>query len=255
MLRLAQRSSVLGTSVRLLASASVGNLQDRCASTKKAVVFNMGGSLVPAMSPVISKYAREHKLTEAELTSKLFVDGNQELLEEIEPSLLSRHGSVDANLAYVVSAIKSIRGEGLKTALVSNANGLNADLIPVDKELFDVVSPDLKGDLIELLKVDPNEIVYLDNLEANLKAAVSLGLTTVNVGDVEATLKELESHLKVPLKEFIPGFTWIYYDNAHSPNKSTGENILYYLLCLYIFMVTGHMTCKHVLKIDGTFQH
>ena len=61
-------------------------------------------------------------------------------MEKIEPALLSRHGSEDANLAYVVSAIQSIRGEGLKTGLVTSAPGLNTDLFPVSNALFDAVS-------------------------------------------------------------------------------------------------------------------
>lgn len=60
-------------------------------------------------------------------------------MEQIEPALLSRHGSEKANLAHVMSAIQSIRGEGLKTGLISEAGGLNSERIPVDKSLFDVV--------------------------------------------------------------------------------------------------------------------
>ena len=61
-------------------------------------------------------------------------------MAEIEPALLSKHGSEEANLAYIVSAIQSMRGEGLKTGLVSATPGLNSDLFPISKELFDAVS-------------------------------------------------------------------------------------------------------------------
>lgn len=247
MLRLAQKSSVLGQAAKLLAQ------QERYMS--KAVVFNMGGAMLPAMSPVLQKFARDHQMSEADLTNKLFKDGDKGLMEKIEPALLSRHGSEDANLAHVVSAIQSIRGEGLKTGLVSSASGLNSDLFPVSNALFDAVSANLKGDLMDKLKVDSSEVIYLDNVDANLKAAQGMGMTTVKVEDVEAALRELEAHLRVPLREFVPGFSWIYYDSANSPHKSTKENLLYYFLVIYIFMVAGHMTCKHVLKIDGNFQH
>jgi len=247
MLRLAQKSSVLGQATKMLAQ------QERYMS--KAVVFNMGGAMLPAMSPVLQKFARDHQMSEADLTNKLFKEGDKGLMEKIEPALLSRHGSEDANLAYVVSAIQSIRGEGLKTGLVASAPGLNTDLFPVSNALFDAVSANLKGDLMDKLKVDSSEVIYLDNVDANLKAAQGMGMTTVKVEDVEAALHELEAHLQVPLREFVPGFSWIYYDSANSPHKSTKENLLYYFLVIYIFMVAGHMTCKHVLKIDGTFQH
>ena len=63
-----------------------------------------------------------------------------DLMEQIEPALLSRYGSDEAALASVVAAVKSIRGEGLKVGLVEGAHSLKNDLIPVDKSLFDVVS-------------------------------------------------------------------------------------------------------------------
>jgi len=247
MLRLAQKSSVLGQTAKLLAQ------QERYMS--KAVVFSMGGAMLPAMSPVLQKYARDHNMSEADLTNKLFKDGDKALMEQIEPALLSRHGSEEANLAYVMSAIQSIRGEGLKTGLVAATPGLDSNLFPVSKNLFDAISPSLKGELVDSLKVDSSEVIYLDNVDANLKAAQGLGMTTIKVEDVEAALRELETHLQVPLREFIPGFSWIYYDGANSPHNSTKESLLYYFLCIYIFMVAGHMTCKHVLKIDGNFQH
>merc|ERR1712176_469765 len=247
MLRLAQKSSVLGQTAKLLAQ------QERYLS--KAVVFSMGGAMLPAMSPVLQKYARDHKMTEADLTNKLFKDGDKTLMEQVEPALVSRHGSNEANLAHVVAAIQGMRGEGLKTGLVTSTPGLNSDLFPISNSLFDAVSANLKGDLMDKLKVDSSDVIYLDNVDTNLQAAKGLGMTTIKVEDVEAAIHELESHLKVPLKEFVPGFSWIYYDNANNPHKSTKENLLYYFLVIYIFMVAGHMTCKHVLKIDGNFQH
>ena len=69
MLRVAQKSSVLRHSAKLLAQ------QERYMS--KAVVFNMGGAMLPAMSPILQKYARDHKMSEADLTNKLFKEGNK----------------------------------------------------------------------------------------------------------------------------------------------------------------------------------
>lgn len=257
MLKLAQRSSVLGTSARLLASSSVVKQQERngSASSKKAVVFNLGGAIVPAMSPVLSKHAQEKGLTEAELTSKLFVEGDQELFAQVEPSLLSKHGSRSPALFDVVSAIKSIRGEGLKTALIADAGGLNGDLIPLDKGLFDTVSTEFNSNIAEMMNANPNEVVYVDNIEANLKAAEALGLTTVNVENIEAALNDLEGKLEVPLKEMLPGLTWIYYDSSHNPYKRGGENALFYFICMMLYLQVGYFTTKYILKIDGEQQH
>lgn len=69
MLRLTQKACVLSTSAKLLLQ------QERCMS--KAVVFNMGGAMLPAMSPVLQRYAREHNMNESDLTTKLFKDGNK----------------------------------------------------------------------------------------------------------------------------------------------------------------------------------
>lgn len=237
--------------MRLLASTSVTNQQDRNVSTKKAVVFNLGGSVIPSMSPVLEICARKNKLTEEELTSKLFIEGDEKLMEEVEPKLMSKHGSHSASLFDVVHAIKGIKAEGLKTALISDAKGLNPSLIPLDTGMFDTISAEL-ADIHQTLNVDASEVVYIDNSEANLKSAEGLGLTTVNFGEVQAALIELESHLKVPLKPFLPGWTWMFYDNAHSPFKSTGDNILFYIAIIYFFVVVSHYTLKYVLKIDGS---
>lgn len=78
MLRLFQKSSVLGTSARLAApSSTIASKHERNMSTKKGVVINLGGCIVPAMSPVLSKYAREHSITESDLVTKLFKEGDQ----------------------------------------------------------------------------------------------------------------------------------------------------------------------------------
>lgn len=257
MLRIAQRSSVLATSAKLLASTSVVNQQERfaSASTKKAVVFNMGGSVVPAMSPVLARQAREHGLSEAELTNKLFVEGDQDLMAKVGPSLLSKHGSFQHNLSDLVAAVQSIKGEGLQTVLVNETNGLNADLIPVEQGLFDSVALEFKPELLKMLATDPSQVVYVDNSAVNLEAAKAAGVVAVNFQEVEAALTELESHLEVPLKEFIPNFSWSYFDKANNPYKNGGENILYYVFVIWVFTMLTHYSCKHVLKIDGTHEH
>lgn len=102
-------------------------------------------------------------------------------MAQIEPALLSRHGSEQASLAHIISAVQSIRGEGLTTGLVANAGGLNGDLLPLDKSLFDVVAPALKADMLDKMQADSSELVYLDNLDANIKAAQALGMHAIKV--------------------------------------------------------------------------
>lgn len=75
MLRVAQKSSVLRQTAKLLSQ------QERYMS--KAVVFNMGGTMLPAMSPILQKYARDHKMSEADLTNKLFKEGNKGITDGV----------------------------------------------------------------------------------------------------------------------------------------------------------------------------
>lgn len=254
MLRLAQRSSVLGTSMRLLASTSVTSKHDRNVSTKKAVVFNMGGTVLPAMAPVITRCSHLLEIPEDELTTKVFVEGDEKLTGQVEPAILSRHGSEEGNFADLVTAIKGIKAEGLKTALISDSKGLNKDLIPLDMELFDAVVPELQTDIGSILNMDSSEVVYLDNSAENLKLAADQGVTTVNVGDVGAALTELESHLKVPLKEFLPGLTWTYYNSAHSPYTNGKENMLYVAVVMSFWIYVVHFTFRNVFKIGGPYE-
>ncbi|XP_002166837.1 uncharacterized protein LOC100199013 [Hydra vulgaris] len=254
MFRALQRSSIL-KSVSAKAFAQTSIQAERYISTKKAVVFNLRGSVVPALSHVVKKFARDHNMSESEMMAKLFKEGDKSLLKKIEPALLSRHGSFHVALAELVSAIQGIRAEGIKTGLILDAGDLNPAYIPIDTELFDVTSPALKPAILDQLKVDSTDVVYVDNVEKNLKAAQSLGMTTIKVENIESALRDIEASLQVPLKEFLPGFTWIYWDNANSPYKNTKENLLYYLLVIYVFMVSGHLSLKYVFKVDGTQQH
>jgi len=252
MLRLAQRSSILSTSMRLLASTSVVHQQDRNVSTKKAVVFNMGGTVIPTMKPVLEKFAKDMKITEEKLTSQLFIDGDEKLMDQVEPKLILKNGSHNANLFDFISAIQGIKAEGLKAALISDAKGLNPGLIPINMEMFDAVSPELNAGIPQALNMDASEVVYIDNSEANLKLAEGLGMTTVNFGEMEAALTEVESHLKVPLKPFVSGWTWMYYDRAHNPFKSTADNMLFYVLCVWLFVFLFKSALTDVFKIDGS---
>lgn len=51
----------------------------------------------------------------------------------------------------------------------------------------------------EQLDIEPSEAVFLDDLGVNLKPARELGMTTIKVLDVAATLAELESVLEMQL--------------------------------------------------------
>ena len=78
MFRTLQRATLFKSiGAKTFAPTSVITQAERFISTKKAVVFNLNGSLIPAMSPVVKKFARDHKMSEAEMMSKLFKDGDK----------------------------------------------------------------------------------------------------------------------------------------------------------------------------------
>merc|ERR1719348_2782885 len=100
----------------------------------------------------------------------------------------------------------------MKVGVVNDGRGLNPELLPIESELFDMSMTELSADLPKVLNLEPSDVVYVDNCEEGLAAAAASGLSTVNAEDIESALKNLEGHLKVPLKEFWPGLTWIYFD-------------------------------------------
>jgi len=229
-------------------------------STKKAVVFNMGSAIIPSMNPIMNKNAYENDLSAEELKSKLFVEGDQDLMAKVEPFLLDRHGHSDASIGVLMSAIKSIKAEGLKIGLVlGETGGMKPELI-VDMDLFDVVTPELAdSDMIK--GVAPSEVVYVDTNEANLTAAAGLGLATVNIPrdldniyddvyDIEKGLFELESLLQVPLKEWIPGVFWTFYESKNSPYTGK-ETLVYWLWCLLLYCFVGSILLKEVCGQKG----
>jgi putative hydrolase of the HAD superfamily len=105
-------------------------------------------------------------------------------------------------------------GEKLRTGLVTN------NFIMVEEEqsqhpetiaLFDVVIESSKSGLrkpdpriYELacreLQVEPEEVVFLDDLGINLKPARAMGMTTIKVTDPDVALAELEEVVGFPLR-------------------------------------------------------
>jgi putative hydrolase of the HAD superfamily len=90
----------------------------------------------------------------------------------------------------MLSLLRQVRGAGLKTALLSNSWG--AGIYPADvlAELFDavVISAEVGMRKPEerifrhasaLLGLDPAECVFIDDIEANVRAAEALGMTGV----------------------------------------------------------------------------
>jgi putative hydrolase of the HAD superfamily len=54
--------------------------------------------------------------------------------------------------------------------------------------------------MVEALKVDPNNCVYLDDLGVNLKPAREMGMTTIKVVSADQAIAELESATGLALR-------------------------------------------------------
>ena len=103
----------------------------------------------------------------------------------------------------LVDAVAAARAKGLRTALVSNTDGLDPEALDW-AGLFDAIL--LSGEVgvgkpdprIYLLAADrlgliPEQCVFVDDLRANVRGAVQIGMAGVHHTDPAATLGELEA--------------------------------------------------------------
>jgi HAD superfamily hydrolase (TIGR01509 family) len=109
----------------------------------------------------------------------------------------------------LLTVVREVRGHGVKTALLSNADGLWAPPREWDG-LFDaaVVSgevgmakPDVDIYLFTAgqLGLEPGECVFVDDLAVNVRGAAKAGMVGVHHTSLPATVAELEVLLGFPL--------------------------------------------------------
>lgn len=117
----------------------------------------------------------------------------------------------------MMEAVKCIRAEGLKTAVLSNNFYLHngESFLPLDQDQFDVIVESCRVGMckpdhriyqlcLDRLGVHSKESIFLDDVGQNLKAAAQLGITAVKMDVPERALKELQELLGFPLQGFIP---------------------------------------------------
>jgi epoxide hydrolase-like predicted phosphatase len=110
----------------------------------------------------------------------------------------------------LVTATRQVRERGIRTAVLSNADGLWS---PPNgwAGLFDVVitsgevgmaKPDRRIYLLaaERLGLPAHECVFVDDLAVNVRGAAAAGMVGVHHQSVQSTLEELETLLQVPLQ-------------------------------------------------------
>ena len=104
----------------------------------------------------------------------------------------------------MVSAIRTIRSAGLKVAALTNNWASEDQFHKMDalRNEFDVFIESTKVGLrkpdpriyhlaCSALGVEPSQVVFLDDIGLNLKAARALGMTTIKVVDYRDALREL----------------------------------------------------------------
>jgi putative hydrolase of the HAD superfamily len=141
---------------------------------------------------------------------------------EFEPKLaaalgLAEHaGMIDRLFARsalderMVGALRAARAAGVRTGLLSNSWGTRRYPRELLAELFDGVvisgevgirkpAPEIYALGAEAMAMEPEAIVYVDDLPFNLEPATALGMATVHHTAAESTVPELERLLGVEL--------------------------------------------------------
>ena len=139
--------------------------------SKKAVIFDFGGVVIPSLVPLVQKFALKNNLSKADMHELLFKNGDSSLWGELETGTINAaefsvrlNGSaiklfgkelkgdlmnsmlkdlqVCKPYPEVIIALEKLKTNGFKTALLTNNFyvGGNRDMdMPVDMNLFDVV--------------------------------------------------------------------------------------------------------------------
>jgi epoxide hydrolase-like predicted phosphatase len=132
----------------------------------------------------------------AELLTR--TDGGPVLAE----GLLTRMLSAGAPLPAMYELLRDLRGKGVRTALLSNSWGPTGYPRHDFPELFDAVvisgevgmrkpEPRIFRHAAALLDLEPEHCVFVDDVEANVKAAIGCGMTGVHHTEPALTRQRL----------------------------------------------------------------
>ena len=147
------------------------------------------------------------------LAAQLFrVDGGTVAAD----GLLQRMFAASARVPAMYDMIRALRGAGLRTALLSNSWGCDEYPRADFPGLFDTVV--ISGECgmrkpeegiflhtTKILGLEPQECVFIDDIEANVAAAVACGMTGVHHTETAQTVAALHDLLGVGLDG--PGLT------------------------------------------------
>jgi putative hydrolase of the HAD superfamily len=125
--------------------------------------------------------------------------------------LLSRMFGPSVLQTQMLDLVRSLRRAGLRTALLSNSWGTSAFAYPrhLFSELFDVVVISAEVGMRKpeerifrhtaaLLGLQPQECVFIDDVQANVTAAQAIGLAAVHHQEPAATFERLAELIEPP---------------------------------------------------------
>jgi epoxide hydrolase-like predicted phosphatase len=139
---------------------------------------------------------------EARLAQALGLDGHDGLIDRMFAG-----SAIDEQM---VAALRSARTVGVRTGLLSNSWGTRRYPRELLAELFDGVvisgevgirkpTPEIYAMGANAMRLEPAEIVYVDDLPFNLEPAAELGMATLHHTSAPSTVAELERLLAVTL--------------------------------------------------------
>ncbi|XP_053385750.1 acyl-CoA dehydrogenase family member 10-like [Mercenaria mercenaria] len=213
----------------------------------KAVIFDMGGVILPSPMLLFQDFERSNNLPNGLILKTILSDRtngawtrleegrlnltefakafseecSKQLGQEVDMSGLMPGFNKHAARPFpqMIDAVKSVRAEGLKTALLTN-NWFNIDnnqsYIPVDLSIFDVVvesckvgyrkpNPKIYEICLRELGVPGEQCVFLDDMGGNLKGAQQFGIRTIKVTGPDQGVRELEAELGLTLRGYVEG--------------------------------------------------
>lgn len=116
----------------------------------------------------------------------------------------------------MIRAVQTLRGAGIKTALVSNSWGGYGYPRDSFDEMFDAViisgevglrkpQPEIYRLAAQKLGLEPSDCVFVDDFRVNVDGATAVGMTALLHRDPAKTIQELERLFEVPLviEEFL----------------------------------------------------
>ena len=204
----------------------------------RAVLFDLGGVVLDSPLDAFAAYERELGLAPNTLNRAIVAAGSGGAwarLERGELSMVQFFEAFDAELAggqvrisaealmakiadntqlrpAMLAAIRTIRSAGLKVAALTNnwASDDQFHKMDVLRGEFDVFIESAKVGLrkpdpriyhlaCSALDVPPNDVVFLDDIGGNLKAARAMGMTTIKVVDFRDALRELGELIRLQL--------------------------------------------------------